>query len=296
MTKGITHFMWGYQQSFRILKEVEAERVLQRLDKRFKPAVFLVGILASDARGNFIASVEPEDDFWIQSEDFDDVPAISERILPTYPESGILQSNPIVQRQEDRALWKRSIRDAIGQVIESHPSTPRDMTFRVSYPARVDNYWISVVLGVQSTVLLAYPSLTRSSVNVIHEYRPTPVAVSLIDAVIVELLRQATDDLLRPDPGSGLYSRDPDDFLRKAGDKLVQGVAARVDPTCIEGMDGLFRSLNVISSLRYEKAAGVGRLLLARREHPSVAEQVTFAIDRQIIIRGASWTASGAPR
>jgi hypothetical protein len=277
MGKGIRHFMWGYQVSFRALKEVEAERVLRRLDKRFKPEVFLVGIRARDARGNFIACVEPEDDFWIQSDDFDGVPAIAERILSTYPESGILQSNPIVQQQQNEALWKRSIRDAIHQVIESHPSTPHDITFRVSYPARVDNYWVSVALGVQSSVLGAYPSLNRSSVNVIHEYRPTPVAVSFIDATVTELLGQATEDLLRPDPGSGLYGRDADDFLRRAGDKFAQGVAARVDPMCIEGADGLFRSLNMISSLRYEKAVGAGRLLLGRREHPSVAEQVSFA-------------------
>jgi hypothetical protein len=41
-------------------------------------------------------------------------------------------------------------------------------------------------------------------------------------------------------------------------------------------MHGLFRSLTTISSLRYEKAPGAGRILIGRKNHPGVSEKVLF--------------------
>jgi hypothetical protein len=70
----IDHFMWGYQPHFRINCKFVAERLFLTLDKRFRPTIFLVGILENPEMPNrFPACVEPEDDFWIQSDEFDRV-------------------------------------------------------------------------------------------------------------------------------------------------------------------------------------------------------------------------------
>ena len=153
MGNATTHFMCGYQQHFRVSKECEADRVFQLIDKRLKPEVFIVGILSDRTLEKFPACVDPEDDFWIQSEDFDGVPTISGRLVNTYPEAGMFQSHPLAQGWQDEDLLKRSIRDAIRQVIESHASKPPDMSFRVSYPAKIDCYWACVILGLQTSVL-----------------------------------------------------------------------------------------------------------------------------------------------
>jgi hypothetical protein len=48
-----------------------------------------------------------------------------------------------------------------------------------------------------------------------------PVARSLIDAVIDELLYQASDGLLRPDPGLSSEGPEAEEIIRSAGRRLV---------------------------------------------------------------------------
>ena len=45
MTRAIEHFMWGYQDFFRIHVQTRAESVLKRIDPELSPDIFLVGIL-----------------------------------------------------------------------------------------------------------------------------------------------------------------------------------------------------------------------------------------------------------
>jgi hypothetical protein len=51
----------------------------------------------------------------------------------------------------------------------------------------------------------------------------------------------------------------------------------RIDQNCIEGMHGIYRSLTTAASLRYEKAAGKGRIILARKGHPAIKETVSLS-------------------
>jgi len=277
MNRLIKHFMWGYQLHFRAAEESAAARLFEKIDKRLKPELFVVGVLCEGVTNKFNACVEPEEEYWIQSENFNEASIVAEALRKNYPEAGMFQSHPLAQQRQDEDLFKRSIQDAVHQIIESHPAKPPDMIFRVSYPARVDCYWVCVALGLQSAIVGAYPSLRKSFVKM-HEHRHIPVATSFIDATAEAFLDAATEELLRPDPGLGGARRDPDELLRVAGDKLMNGLVWRVDQNCIEAMQGLFRSFTIISSLRYEKAAGFGRILIARKNHPAVAEKVSFAV------------------
>jgi hypothetical protein len=276
MGRGITHFMWGYQPHFRINKECDADRIFLRIDGSFKPQIFVVGILVDASLEKFPACVEPEDDFWIKSDDFNEVPGIASRLITSYPENGMFQSDPLAQNWQDEHLRKRSMQDAIKEVIESHPSKPKDMSFYISYPARIDCYWVCTILGLQISVLSAYPSLKKAYVKM-HEHRHISVATSFIDAVIDAFLARATEELLRPNPGLGASRQEVEELLRSAGDSFVTGLVWRIDQNCIEAMHGLFGRITAISSLRYEKAASVGRILLGRKDHPSIAKKISFA-------------------
>ena len=73
----ITHFMWGYQPHFRIGQEIVAKRTFQILDENFDPEIFLVGILTEEKDDRFLSCVEPEEDFWIKSEDLNKIYSIA---------------------------------------------------------------------------------------------------------------------------------------------------------------------------------------------------------------------------
>ena len=78
--------------------------------------------------------------------------------------------------------------------------------------------------------------------------------------------------LTEPEPGSGLLvrPRETDEIMRSAG-KLFMDTPAQdlgMNPAATK----LFATCNTISSLRYEGAEGVGKMLLARRGHPNLSE------------------------
>lgn len=276
MGRTITHFMWGYQPHFRIEQQSNAKTLFHALDGSFRPEVFLVGILLEPKADRFKACVEPEDDFWIESEEFNDVPLSLDALAEQYPEARMFQSHPLAQQWQDAELLRRSIRDAIKQVIDAHPSKPSNMVFSVSFPAKIDCYWVCVILGLQEHVIKNYYSLKKSSME-LNKYRQIPIATSLIDATIDEFLSHSREELLKPDPGCGLSSMDTGELLRSAGNRLMTDVVGRVDNGCIEGMHNLFRACTTISSLRYEQSAGAGKILLAKKNHPAVEKKIEFA-------------------
>ncbi len=276
MGRSITHFMWGYQSHFRIERESIARKFFGALDKRFKPEVFLVGILAESKHGHFPACVEPEDDFWIDSENFNEVHGLLDELLKGYPESKILHSHELAQQHHNERLRGRSITDAVKQVIVEYPHKPPGTVYAVSFPAKVDCYWVCVVLGLQKNVIDTYYSLQQSSVN-FHEYRTIPVATSLVDAGIHVFLESSTEDLQKVVPGRELTNKNFEELLRSAGDRLMKDAVLRIDNQRIEGMHTLFRSCNTISSLPYEQAAGSGSVIFAQKEHPAIKKKVRFA-------------------
>jgi len=271
MGRTIDHFMWGYQDHFRIHVQVNAERALKRVDPELSPEVFLVGILQADRQDRFAACVEPEKEHWIESEAFNPTRESADPIRKGYVESNMLQSLPIAQRRQDEALYRRSIRDAILRIIDSHEGRPQDRTFFASIPELVEGYLVSIVLSVRTDVLNSHHRLKTDRVN-IHQLRTTEVSRSLLDATIRQILNEASDELSLPEAGLRTLDRDTGDTLRAAGRRLAIDCAFRVNRQ--EGFYGFFESCSTISSLKYEKAEVAGRLLLASRDQ--LTTRITF--------------------
>ena len=287
MARTITHFMWGYQQLYRVNRKIAADHIFKQLDDRFQPDTFLVGILdPKTGIESFPACVEPEEDYWIQSEDLDNTLNIAATLQPTYPESQMLISHPRARHSNDDYLFRRSIRDAIHTTLEQHPERAEGIEYFASIPERVGSYLVSVVIGLQQEVLSSYYSLNRSSVP-IHEYRHTRVARSLIDASITEFFSDSAEELRKPDPGYSELRREAEDSIRSAGRQLTRDIAFRADPNSF-GWDGLFRAFNTISSLRYEKAAGIGRIVVTQQNHQAIRTRINFNVNLKMAnFRGA---------
>jgi PAS domain-containing protein len=274
----ISHFMWGYQSHFRIGQKTHAKALFSLLDRRFQPEVFLVGILVEGRTGRYPACVEPEKDFWLQSESFDDVLSRLKRIVPTYPESHIRQSHPLAQKWHDEGLIKRAVQDAISEVITEHPDRPEGVRYLPSWPVPVDDFLVSLVLGLQDDVIRSHAALNSDRVKM-NEYRSLRVSPSLIRAVTDEYLSDVAGELLKPDPGADpMAGKSPDEILRAAGKRLMAGVAQRADTW--DNQEGreevLFDCCNRLSALKYEGAGSVGRAVLARKDHPAAKRSATF--------------------
>ena len=270
-----TYSIWKYQHHFRAASKYFAERVFKALDQLFEPQLFLVGILADHSAERFAAGVEPERDFWIDAERFNGVLALAQSLVPTYPETGMSQSHLLAQQRHDKALFYRSIRDAIKKTIESESAASASLRYFVSPPTRLEHYLVCTVLGLQDNVISGYYELKRSVVPV-HKHRDAEVAVSLIDAAANEFLERLRQELQKPDPGLGELGIDPEDVIRAAGRSLCRNTVVRIDRGRIEGMHDLFNACSTISSLGYEKSVASGRMILCRKDHPSLMPQISL--------------------
>lgn len=275
MAYTIDHFMWGYQSHFRINQKSACERIFQLLDKRFAPQVFLVGILVEQQENRFPACVDPEQDFWAVSSDFDKALHVADGIRNGYKESALMHSHPLTQKLHDDTLVRRSIRDAVEQIIGSHPARPSGLIYFASDPTKVEGYMVSIVLGLQKAILEEHPSLSSSYVPV-HEYRDMPVPTSLIDATIKSYLDKASGELRLPDPGCRTSEMNADEILRDGASRMMMGLAYRVDQGCIEGWRGLLGSCTSIARTYYEGTEGSGTIVLAKQDHPSLKKAIVF--------------------
>ena len=235
--------MWEYQQHFHILVQSNVKGLFQKLDHRLQPEVFLVGVLADTSNTNhFPACVEPEDDFWIHSEDFNDV----------------------------REISKESIRE----IIEAHTACPENRRFYVSDPAQVNEYRVFMVLSLQDDIVKSYPALPRNIAQA-EGFCSSTLPVSLIDAVAEEFLRYTSEELNKPNPSTPLLP-DNEEVFRTAGANLARTVSFGINIPFSEHVYNLFRDCSIISSLRYEQSAGSGRILLAANDHPDIKHKVTL--------------------
>lgn len=276
MKDGIEYFMWGYQPHYRTHVKVAAEFALKRrLDARLDPDAFLVGILDEARPNRYPACVEPEHEHWIESKAFNGAVELAASLRERYPEAQMYQSHPLAQQRQDAFLRRRSIRDAILQITERHPAKPANRSFFVSIPTLVEGYLVSAVLSVEADVLNSYHRLASDEVS-IHEYRTMPVARSLIDAVIDELLDQTSDGLLRPDPGLASEGREADETIRAAGRRLASNAAFRTNQHALDADYFFYDACDKISLLKYEQAEGHGRLLLAPKDYEGVRTQIAF--------------------
>jgi hypothetical protein len=264
-----TYSMWKYQHHFRAASKYFAERVFKHLDQLFEPQLFLVGILADHNAERFAAAVEPEKDFWIDAERFNGVLALAQSLVSAYPETGMPQSHLLAQQRQDKALFYRSIRDAVKTTIESESESSASLRYSVSRPTRLEGYLVCTVLGLQDNVISGYYELKRSVVRV-HKHRAAEVAVSLIDAAANEFLERLRQELQKPDPGLDELGIDPEDIIRAAGRSLCRNTVVRIDRGRIEGMHDLFSACSTISSLGYEKLVASGRMILCRKDHLSL--------------------------
>ena len=85
------------------------------------------------------------------------------------------------------------------------------------------------------------------------------LTTSLLDAAVREYLGLCSEALGKPDPGASflVIDRDDDEIIRAAGKRLMYTPANAGNSS--EGPHGLFEAGNIISSLRYEGAEGIGK-------------------------------------
>ena len=139
----------------------------------------------------------------------------------------------------------------------------------------------SLILQIQKDIYDCYYRLQKGTYRdrSRHEYR---LERSLIEAVIVQYLQETENELRSANPGAGWSNiEDEEHLMLKASKRLMYtpAVAGGND----QGLHGLFEACNTLSTLKYEGKEGLGRIVIARRDHPNI--QVDFALTSPVPLR-----------
>ena len=256
--------IWPHQARYRQVAQTIAEGLFNTLDEELRPYVLLLALPADPAAG-LPVTLEPAD-AELPTAAFDDVVARA-RTLHTAAGWRYTERDDVSPEMLRRKYEGISLRTAAQEVLDELDGHGTYQHF-ASWAMRIDGHFVLTVLRVRRKPLRAYPSLRP------HRFYTDgrPLAPSLLVAAMYRFNEECIKLLSDAEPGAGVFTRprEADELLRGAG-KLLMDTPAQalgLEP----GAARLFDTLNTISSLRYEGAEGVGRLLLARRGHPNLEE------------------------
>ena len=255
--------LWPHQTRYHKVVQALAQELFDALDDDLKPVVVLLALPIDTA---LAARCLAPDDCSLPPEPFAGAVArgrVIQHATPwPYPERDDM--TPAMLRRKHEGL---GVRDAVQETLNTLDENALHQHF-AGWPVEIRGYYVLTVLRLQRKPLRAYPSL--------RPYRfytdGRPLAPSLLVAAMYRFNEEGVKALLEPEPGAGIIARprESEELLRAAGKTLLDtpAQALGLNPATTK----LFATCNTISSLRYEGAEGVGKLLLARRGHPNIEE------------------------
>jgi len=255
--------LWPHQAHFRKGAQTLAQDLFNDLDEDLRPLVLLLALPIDPAQPvQCLAPARCE----LPLERFADAVARGRIIQQATPDpyAGRDDVAPATIRRRHEGI---GVRLALQETFDELAEGSRHQHF-VGRPLQMDGHFVVTVLRVERKALRAQPTL--------HPFRyytdGRPLAFSLVMAAVYRFHEECVKSLSEPEPGAGLISgpRESEELLRSAGRTFLDTPAQALgfDPAKAQ----LFATCNTISSLRYEGAEGVGKMLLARRGHPNLEE------------------------
>ena len=273
--------MWGYQPHFRSRFEHQANRVMEELgvpDAGIE--CFLVGAKRPGHDNRNDVCVEPEDGKWPVNL-FDELLGAIEAEVYKHPLQRVVYGDEPSMQDKPENIRRDSVRKAVRNALGVYDSTHAVQSL-VGGPAPVDDFYVAPILQVPNAIF--------------ERFRPLPKPVSdgffsghasLIHAALAQVLDEAHDELLRPDPGRfRLKSRSAAEIARQAAGSFMHTPTIALQDRGFGGSE-LFERFNMISSLMYEGARGTGRLLLTSPDSGSV--DMTLAFAKAVPFRQPRW-------
>ena len=262
--------MWGYQQHFRVCLEVEVKNLFKKLDEQFDPKIFLIGLLVDNRPDRHSVCLEPED-CGFNVKYFEKINDLASELESVDEESRMIHTHPVAQANHEAALTNKARIDAIKKILRRYDIYSDTERF-VSYPSYVEGYLVFVVLEIKKNVLNKYYSLSNRTRDRFSINR------SLIDSTIDVFLKESNIALKDPNKGFGAIERRPDELLKDSAIRFmytISGVGKN-----FYGLHGLYDTCNMISSLKYEGAEGIGAMIIAAKDHPNI--KLTLELEKPI--------------
>ena len=272
--KAISLFMWNYQSDFRYEIMDLMNGVLKELGiLEVEAECFLVGARIPDRPNSNDVCVEPEDGKWPVGL-FDELLEMIGAEVECHPLQNMHYGDELSTRDKPENIRQDSTRRAIQKTLNTYDMKHNVCSF-VGKPVRVSDYYVTPVLQLPSELFERFRPL-REPIS--DDCVTVHLHPSLIHAAACEVLAEAYDELLRPDPGRGFIGRFrfPVEITRRAAASFMRTLKLAIRDGNF-GNPNIFDYFNAISSLMYEGTEGTGRLLLANPDNESIDMCINLA-------------------
>lgn len=281
--KTIRLFMWGYQSHYQWAIEYLMNSVMRELGvPDAKIQCLLVGARIPDADVPNPVCVEPEDSQW-PLELFAKLPEEIEEIVKTHPLQNMFYGDEPSMREKPENIRRDSVRKGVQSALAPYDEMHGVRSF-AGAPAPLDGYYVVPVIQVSMALFERYRPLREPVSD--GQFTGLP---SFIHAAVHQVLSEAYDELLRPNPGRSARSRlaSPEEIVRRAASAFMYTPGIAIGDKN-HGSPNLFERFNLISSLMYEGTGGNGRMLLADLDGGAL--DVALVLAEPVSFREPRWS------
>ena len=280
----ISLFMWGYQSHFRHRIEYLARDVLKGLGVSVDAMALLVGVCRPGHANQNPVCVEPEDGRWPLAL-FDGLVDSVEDVYSKHHLQDMFFGDEPSMRDKPEWMRRDSVTTAVRLALMPYDERQGVRSF-VGQARPVGDFYVAPVIQVPEALFLKFPPLKERARR--DKFERGGGYVSLIHAALATVLNEATSALQGPEPGRtvGGEMRKADEIVRLAAEAFMHTPGLAISDRYMH--TDLFDRLNLISSLLYEGARGVGRLLLANPKHPGIEYLLRF--QTPVPINDPRWT------
>lgn len=213
---------------------------------------------------------------------------------PLDPESQVVRMpDPVdgwtdAHEQREQAIRRRirwtALRKAVTEAANAAPGNAGFVAY-CGWPVEFQGREVVLILQIQKDIHDSHYHLTKTTHVCRRSTRESRIDRSLIDAVADGFLAATADVLTRENPGSGFSNvEDLDHVLLNAAKNLMYTPALAGGGDDIHGLFDVFVNL---STLKYEGKEGVGRIVIARPEHPHIDMDIVLSMSVPVRSFGA---------
>jgi hypothetical protein len=253
--------MWGYQEHFRAYFQSNAKHLFEKLDAKLNPRIFFLGVLVDNMPESHPICLEPEDCGY-DVNCFKDLINLAAELEKVDGEKNLLHSHPIAQEQHDKRIKTKSFTEAIDKILTGENLYEKVLQF-VAPPAKIEGYWVFPILLLNKEAWSRHYILNKN--RCFDRYR---IYQSLIDSAVEVFLEACSQALGNYRNSGGRFVRTTDELLAVAAKNLMYTASSAGEN--IDGLHLLYDACNEIASLKYEGAVGIGRMLIASKDHENI--------------------------
>lgn len=268
MRRTIRLFMWGYQDTFRIVFENWAKRVLKQLGRTIEVEAALIGVKLLEVEDRHNICLEPENEEWSVST-FSSCFARTYQIYKEHPNHNLIYGDEASMRDKPGNIVKDSVRSSIIEALNKYDEENATASY-CGKAATINEYNVTPVLRFR---LMDIENLLSGDEVIAHgDYT---AEVSFLKVVIRHILDKATHSLEAKEPGKSLINIFPDEvaMLREAAScycYVMQLASKTYMPS------DMFNTLNTLSSMRYEGSAASGTIVFTYQDDMAVDLTLSF--------------------